>query len=172
MSAARLAPMLQAVATAAPGTVCEGDPADFERCPAHVITDRRDVNPDLLEALMLPSPAAVLARDNRGCTPLHILLMNPALSHAFTKQLIKVQALETKLTEVVAQKRQQKVEENIAAILLQQLARCWVVQRQLRKTYKAKLQRAKSKLIGATRIGRALADGKNELEPPEASNES
>ena len=62
------------------------DVADFDRCAAHVIADRRDVDSHMLKALVQACPEASVAKANRGCTPLHKLLENPMLSHAYIRQ--------------------------------------------------------------------------------------
>ena len=42
------------------------DVADFDRCAAHVIADRRDVDSHMLKALVQACPEASVAKDNRG----------------------------------------------------------------------------------------------------------
>ena len=104
-----------------------------------IIADRRDVDSRMLGALVQACPesvspdkhfppsrsiphsmlisrcAQVITKDNRGCTPLHSLLENVMLSHAYTRQQKEVEALK------------EAIVERDAAIPLQCLLRRWLV---------------------------------------------
>jgi ankyrin repeat protein len=115
MPADRLAKLLVPMALAHREAVCIKDVADFDRCALHVIADRRDVDSHMLKALVQACPEAAITKDNRGCTPLHSLLENVMLSHAYTRQ-----------QKVVAELKDAIVERD-AAIPLQSLLRRWLV---------------------------------------------
>ena len=84
-------------------------------CALHVIADRRDVDSHLLKALVQACPEASIAKDNRGCTPLHSLLENTMLSHAYNRQ------------EKVIAELKYAIKERDAAIPLQSLLRRFLV---------------------------------------------